>query len=245
MKSIISEYRSAVDELVSACRRCAELGYVTSAGGNLSIRVSKNIILITPTKTPKRDVTVSDICAVDPDGNTIYAPEGKAPTGETPFHTRIYRLRSDIKAIVHAHPAALTGFAIAGTDILEKAILPEPAMEIGPIVTVPYETPLSEELSDNIGRVIGRSNGFLMENHGALFCSPHGVIDALDMLQMAENMAVSVAVATVLGNARPIGEKYIQGIADVAVKRHLPVPGGVPGNSVSDLFRVHKEKTTI
>ena len=118
-------------------------------------------------------------------------------------------------------------------------------MEIGPIVTVPYETPLSEELSDNIGRVIGRSNGFLMENHGALFCSPHGVIDALDMLQMAENMAVSVAVATVLGNARPIGEKYIQGIADVAVKRHLPVPGGVPGNSVSDLFRVHKEKTTI
>ena len=32
MKSIISEYRSAVDELVSACRRCAELGYVTSAG---------------------------------------------------------------------------------------------------------------------------------------------------------------------------------------------------------------------
>lgn len=245
MKSIISEYRSAVDELVSACRRCAELGYVTSAGGNLSIRVSKNIILITPTKTPKRDVTVSDICAVDPDGKTIYAPEGKAPTGETPFHTRIYRLRSDIKAIVHAHPAALTGFAIAGTDILEKAILPEPAMEIGPIVTVPYETPLSEELSDNIGMVIGRSNGFLMENHGALFCSPHGVIDALDMLQMAENMAVSVAVATVLGNARPIGEKYIQGIADVAVKRHLPVPGGVPGNSVSDLFRVHKEKTTI
>lgn len=235
--NIIEKHIGAAEELVSACRRCAELGYVTSAGGNLSIRVSENIILITPTKTPKRDVTVADICAVDPDGNTVFAPAGKAPTGETPFHTRIYRLRSDIKAIVHAHPAVLTGFAIAGAGLLEKAVLPEPAMEIGPIVFVPYETPLSEELSDNIGRVIGKSNGFLMENHGALFCSSHGVIDALDMLQMAENMATSVAVATILGNAKPIEDKFIQGIDDVAVKRGLPVPGGVKGNSVKNLFK--------
>ncbi len=236
MNDFVKKYQKQIDELVETCHRCAELGYVTSAGGNISVRVEENVILITPTKTPKRLVTAEDICAVDLDGKTVYAPAGKAPTGETPFHTRIFRKRADVKAIVHAHPAYLTGFAIANSTLLEKPILPEPAMEIGPIVPVPYETPLSDELSENIERELHRSNGFLMENHGAIFCSAYGAMDALDQLQMAENMAISVIVSMQLGNCKPIEDRFIQGIDDVATRRKLAVPGGQPGVTVKDLF---------
>ena len=108
MNGIQRKYKRKIDELVAACHRLAELGYVTSAGGNLSLRVEENLLLITPTKTAKRIVAFEDICAIDLHGNIVYSPKNKKPTGETPFHTRIMCKRPDIKAIVHAHPPILT-----------------------------------------------------------------------------------------------------------------------------------------
>ena len=52
------------------------------------------------------------------------------------------------------HSPVLTGFAIAGSHILEKPILPEPMIEVGPILNVPYATPLSEKLSEQFDDVI-------------------------------------------------------------------------------------------
>ena len=57
---------------------------------------------------------------------------------------------------------------------------------------VPYETPLSEALSKQFDTVIDKSNVFLRENHGAVFCSPISVIDAVELLNMTECIAGSV-----------------------------------------------------
>ena len=225
MKAITELYKNEIRMLTEACHRCGELGYVTSSGGNLSVRVEENLVLITPTKTPKRYMTEEDICAVDLEGRIVYAPEGKKPTGETPFHTRIMRLRPDIKAIVHAHPPVLTGFAIAHTDILSKAILPEPIIEVGPILNVKYATPLSDELSENFDRVIKKSNGVLMENHGALVCSTKDVREAVEQMQMIEAMATSVVVAGCLGGVELIPKSYVKELEDVITVRSLPFPG--------------------
>lgn len=70
MIDIQAGYENEIHELVNTCHRLAELGYVTSAGGNLSLRVEDNLLLITPTKTAKRTMTFNDICAVDLNGNT-------------------------------------------------------------------------------------------------------------------------------------------------------------------------------
>ena len=94
--------------------------------------------------------------------------------------------RPDIKALVHAHPPILTGYAIANNGMMEKAFLPEPITEVGPLLMVPYATPLTEKLSEQFDAVIDKSNGFLMENHGALFCSPLSVSDAVELMNMSE-----------------------------------------------------------
>ena len=54
MNELVKKYEKEIEELVEACHRCAELNYVTSSWGNLSVRVEENVILITPTKTLKR-----------------------------------------------------------------------------------------------------------------------------------------------------------------------------------------------
>lgn len=237
MNDLKKKYQVEIEELVTACHRCAELNYVTSAGGNLSMRVDENLLLITPTKTPKRTMRFEDVCIIDLGGNVVFAPKEKRPTGEWPFHTRIMKKRPDIKAIAHTHPPVLTGFAIADNGMLEKPWLPEPVTEIGPIKMVPYETPLSEALSKQFDAVIDESNGFLMENHGAVFCSPIGIFDAVELLNMAECMATSVLIAQLLGNAKPITPRYVKEMDDVIAVRKLKMPGAFGKyRSASELY---------
>ncbi len=232
------KYAHEIRQLTQACHRCAELNFVTSAGGNLSQRVEENVLLITPTKTPKRMMREEDICVIDLDGNILFAPEGKKPTGEWPFHTRIMRKRPDIKALAHTHPPVLTGFAIANDGTLEKPWLPEPITEIGPILMVPYETPLSEALSKQFDAVIENSNGFLMQNHGAVFCSPIDIFDAVELLDMAERMATSVLVAKLLGHAEPITPHYVREMDEVIRIRNLKMPGASGKyRSASELYK--------
>lgn len=225
MNILQKTYKKEIEELVEACHRCAELNYVTSSGGNLSLRLDGDKLLITPTKTLKRTMRFEDICVIDLDGNILYAAEGKKPTGEWPFHTRIMKKRPDIKAIAHTHPPILTGFAIANNGMMEKPFLPEPIIEVGPILMVPYETPLSEALSRQFDAVIEKSNGFLMENHGAVFCSPIGIEDAVELLNMSECMAESVLVAKLLGNAKTIPDNYVKEMDEVIAVRNLKMPG--------------------
>lgn len=225
MNELVKKYEKEIEELVEACHRCAELNYVTSSGGNLSVRVEENVILITPTKTLKRKMRKEDICIINLNGEILFAPEGKKPTGEWPFHTKIMQERDDIKAIVHAHPPVLTGYAIAGTGDMEMPILPEPIIEVGPIFTIGYATPLSEKLSENVAAVIEKSNGFLMKNHGALFVSGKSIEDAVELLNMSECMAESVLVAKLLGKVHNLSNEDVRDMDEVLKTRNLPIPG--------------------
>ena len=197
MHPIQERYAPQIEELARAANRLAEIGFVTSHGGNLSLRVDDGV-LITPTKLAKLAIRFGDICAVDMDGNVLYAAEGRKPTGEWPFHVRIMNRRPDVRGIVHAHPPVLTGFAIAGGDWLRMPFLPEPVTEVGPMIMVPYAVPLSDRLAEHFDAVIDKSNGFLMENHGAVMVSPEGIWRALELL---ESFVPRDEIITMLDNA--------------------------------------------
>ena len=238
MNPIQEKYASKIEELVRTANRLGEIGYVTSQGGNLSLRVEENVVLITPTKVAKKEIKFDDICVIDLDGNVIYATPGRKPTGEWPFHTRIMKHRPDVKGIVHAHPPVLTGFAIAGGDWMQRAFLPEPVIEVGPMIMVPYAEPLSEELAEQFDAVIEKSNGFLMENHGVLMVSPEGVGRALEFIEMMEAEAISIVVAKILGNPKTIPMKDVMRLENVIRIREIPMPGlkGVV-NSLADIYK--------
>jgi len=237
MHPLQQQYAAQVEELAFASSRVAALGYVTSHGGNLSMRVAEDIVLITPTKVPKRDITRDDVCFINMRGETLFAPEGRKPTSESPFHLRVFEKRPDLKGIVHAHPPILTGFAIAGGDVLRRPYLPEPVIEVGPMVMVPYAQPGSDALAEAFDDALPRSNGFLMENHGALMTSDDGVLRALDLLEMMECAAQSVLVAKTLGNLKTLPDQDVQDLEDVMLSRGLPMPGGPTNTSLKDVFK--------
>lgn len=242
MNAFQEKYRAGIEDLVAAANRLAALGYVTSHGGNLSLRADEQVILITPTKVAKADIRFEDVCAIDFKGNVLYAKEGRKPTGEWPFHLRIMQKRPDVKGIIHAHPPILTGFAIAGGDVMQRAYLPEPATEIGPMMMVPYAVPLSDQLAENFDPVILKSNGFLMENHGAVMVSPESLKRCLEMMEMMEAQGKSMLVAKIMGNLKSMSRDEINEMdAGIIKVRNLPMPG-LPGalNELADAFVCEK-----
>jgi L-fuculose-phosphate aldolase len=84
-----------------------ERGFIAATDGNLSVRLSKNRILTTPTAMCKGMMQNSDLVVCDLDGNRISGR--RRVSSEIAMHLLIYRMRPDVNAIVHAHPPTATG----------------------------------------------------------------------------------------------------------------------------------------
>ncbi len=224
------DYRQEIEGLAQAAVELGRKGYVASHGGNLSMRVGDDLILITPTKVPKIDLQPEDIVIVDMNGKIV---NGGVPTGETPMHTHLYRLRPDLRSLIHAHPPILTGFALTDSEILSRPLLPEPAIELGPILAVPYAEPVSEELARAFDAVAGRSNAWLMRNHGITIGCTERIHRTLGLLEMAEALANSVRTALCIGiSLREIPRYEVERLERVLTKRGLPLPCA-PGRAKS------------
>ena len=143
----------------------------------------------------------------------------------------------DVKGIIHAHPPILTGFAITGSDLMQRAYLPEPVIEVGPMIMVPYALPLSDELAMQFDACIARSNGFLMESHGCVMVSPDGLKRCLEMMEMMEAQGKSMVVAKIMGGLRSMDSAHVDELEQVLKARNLPMPG-LPGavEKLSDIF---------
>ena len=96
-------------------------GWVASNDGNISCRLSADRILCTPTGLSKGMMTPDDLIICDLEGNKVAGTRNR--TSEINMHLTIYKMRPDIQAVVHAHPPAATGFAVAG-KALNQAVLP-------------------------------------------------------------------------------------------------------------------------
>lgn len=206
-------YRAQIEELVQASRLIGQRGLTSSVGGNLSYRVSETHLLVTPTNVPKSNMKPEYICILDYAGNAVDVNEGFAPTSETPFHTMIARERPDVMASVHAHCKVLSAFAITEKHWLELPIFPEPMMEIGPVITVPYVAPSSQRFAEEIKKYIHRSNGFLLQNHGALALSPVSPVDAVEKLYMMECVADSIYMAINMGTPHTLSRDEVLEVA--------------------------------
>ena len=99
------------DQIVEMMNRIYGGGMTTTSGGNLSIMNEAGDVWITPSGIDKGSLTRADIMQVKPDG-TIIGPH--RPSVELKFHQDIYRLRPEIKAVLHAHPSALVAFSLVG-----------------------------------------------------------------------------------------------------------------------------------
>lgn len=189
-------------DLIRVCHRLYEQAYVAAYDGNVSIRLANGNILITAAGKNKGEITRDDLVEITPEGKRIRGA-GK-PSTEHPMHLTIYRERTDIGAVVHAHPPLATAFAAARIP-LPDSVLPEVIVGLGPIPLAPYATPSTDEVGESVRPFLRRSKAILLANHGVVAFSGT-VWDAYYALEKVEQYARIISTARSLGGERPLSE---------------------------------------
>lgn len=163
------QYIHPADQLVMFMQRIYDKRLTTMSGGNLSIRDDDGNIWITPAGVDKGTLTRRDIICVKPDG-TVIGPH--KPSSELPFHISVYKMRSDLHAVLHAHPPALVAFSIV-RQCPSLDLIPT-VRRICPNVRIAtYAVPGSETLGANVGAVFAEGCDIaILENHGVCVGAP-------------------------------------------------------------------------
>jgi L-fuculose-phosphate aldolase len=206
-------------EIVRVCRRLYEGGLIAGAEGNVSARLPRGRLLVTPTGQAKIDLAEGDLVVVSAAGRPVAG--ARRPSSELGMHLRIYARRSDVRAVVHAHPPLATAFAVAGEDLL-LPVLPEIVVQTGGVPLVPYATPGSEALADAIEPFIQHHDAFLMANHGATTIGPTPSV-AHQRMEAVEHAARIILAARVLGRVTPLTEEQLAAL--LALRDRAPGRG--------------------
>lgn len=156
------EARSAI---IDTGRRMYSKGFVASNDGNISVRLSEELILMTPTGVSKGEMEPDMLITVDL-GGTVRSGSLRAST-ETAMHLRLYSENSEIGAVTHAHPPASTAFAIARIP-LDKPVYPEALVILGEVPVAPFAVPGTGEVPDSVAPFAKTHRALLLANHGAL-----------------------------------------------------------------------------
>jgi len=193
------------DQIVAIMKRIYGYGMTTMSGGNISILDTNGDIWISPAAVDKGDLKREDIVRVKQDGSI----EGiHKPSSEYPFHKAIYERRKDIKAILHAHPAALVSFSIV-RQIPNTRVLPTARQVCGKVGYAPYAIPGSEQLGVNIADVFAQGHDtVLLENHGTV-TSGTSVLHAFQRFETLDFCARLIIKANILDKPQFLSDVQI------------------------------------
>lgn len=184
----------------------AQLGFAPGTSGNLSARLDRDRLLVTPTGMSKRFLKPEDIVIVDLQGRLLAGDRNA--TSELSMHLAIYHLRDDIHAVVHSHPPIATAFACSGRG-LEDHLCQEAIMTLGTVPLARYATTGTDEVAASLAPFIPTHDAILMENHGAVTYGAN-LLEAFLRTETLEHLAQVALACHQLGSPRPLGAAQVE-----------------------------------
>lgn len=189
-------------------RRLYEHRLTTTSGGNISLRVSDDIIVMTPSATDKGRMRWREVGLINIFGENL-TPELK-PSIESEMHISIYKRNKDVRAIVHAHPVTATAFTATKSKI-NTTLTAEARAILGDPVLVPYALMGTVDLASVAADHILHSDILLLENHGIL-TTGSTLLQAFDKIEVLENAARMTLIVEMTRKKSPLTKARIKQI---------------------------------
>ncbi|MEO0235292.1 MAG: class II aldolase/adducin family protein [candidate division WOR-3 bacterium] len=178
-------YQKERNEIVSVMRNLFLQGFIQANVGNASVKVGPDLYLITPKGKRKGELLPEEIVLVNGRGEVI---EGNlVPSIELNTHLSWYSVRSDINAIIHAHPPFITAASFYMASEV-KPLMTEIQDYVGKkLISVPYRKAGSEELCKEVAEKGGDPEVFVivLQKHGVLV-GGKSLEEALNRLELIE-----------------------------------------------------------
>ncbi len=195
-------------------RRIYNKGFAAANDGNITVRVSENEVLCTPTMHSKGFLKPDDISMIDFTGKQISGR--KKRSSEALLHLEIYRQRPDLRSVVHCHPPHATAFAVAREPI-PQCVLPEVEVFLGDVPITKYETPGGQDFADTIRPFVERTNVIVLANHGTVSFG-ESVERAYWWTEILDAYCRILLLTKQLGGIRYINEEKSQELLDLKQK---------------------------
>jgi L-fuculose-phosphate aldolase len=194
------KYKNERKEVAGFMRRLYERGLTTTSGGNISLRISEDVIVITPSATDKGRMKWKEVGVLSIPGENL-TPDLK-PSIEFNLHLKIYKKMKDVCAIVHAHPVFASSFtAMKGT--INTSLTAEARAICGVPRFVPYALMGSAELADTVAQNAEEADVLMLENHG-IITTGTTLLQAFDKLEVLENAAKMTLITEMAGNKKTL-----------------------------------------
>jgi L-fuculose-phosphate aldolase len=202
-----SKTRYKKERKLLACfmRRLYNHGLTTTSGGNISCRISDEIILITPSATDKGNMRWKEVGIMTIPGENL-TPDLK-PSIEYEMHLSIYKKKKEVMAIVHAHPVFASSFTAMKCKI-DTNLTAEACAILGTPLMVPYALMGTTALADIVSESISNSDILLLENHGVL-TTGSSLLQAFDKIEVLENAAKMTLIADMKNKKSPLSKSRI------------------------------------
>jgi L-fuculose-phosphate aldolase len=153
------------EEIMRVGRKLWTRGYVDGNGGNISARLTDELIICTPTLCSKADLQQEDFSLVDLEGKQLAGTRPRS--SEVMLHLEIYKAQPKARGVVHCHAPHATAYAITGI-VPPACIIPEQEIFVGSVALSPYETPGTKAFAETVVPYVKDHNIILLANHGVV-----------------------------------------------------------------------------
>jgi L-fuculose-phosphate aldolase len=199
------DYREERKEVARFMRRLYRQGLTTTSGGNISLRLRDDRIIITPSATDKGRMKWDEVGIMTIEGANL--TPGLQPSIEYKMHLSIYRQKKNISAIIHAHPVFASSFTAMNRTI-DTSLTAEARAICGDLELVRYALMGTEKLASLVSESIEKSEILLLENHGVL-AAGKSLLQAFDRLEVLENAAKMTLIVEISGNKKPLSQERV------------------------------------
>ena len=206
--------------IVEIGRLIHQKGMVAAGDGNLSVRLDRERLLVTPSGFSKGFLEPEQLIVVDLNGERASPGFGKwrelKPSSEIRIHLECYRQRADVHAVIHAHPPMTIACTLAGVS-LAKCTLPEVLYDLGTIPTAPYATPASPEGPIAVRELVKKYDALVLDRHGTVTVGAT-LWDAYMRLERVEHSA-QVTLAAQQALHGPVALLPVEAIEKISAMR--------------------------
>ena len=218
------EITKVKEQICEMGRRIYNKGYTDGNGGNLSVRVGKDLVLCSPTLCCKGFMKVEDICLVDMKAGQLcgYRPR----TSEVKVHIAMMKA-TGMNACMHCHPPHCNAFLFAG-QVPPNGVNPEADIFLSQITLAPYATPGTDAVATTVAKAAKKSNVVFMANHG-IVCGGRDIEEAEWFAENADAYCQVLLLACL--HRKPVqqlSEPFVKDIIGIRKAMGLSVPKGQP-----------------
>ena len=198
-------YEKEKDEIIHAALALKEYRLIALSGGNVSIRMPNNNILVTPSGMLYETMVTSDVVVLDSEGKVIEGTRKVSVDIEALLY--MYKKLPHVNAIIHTHQVYASAVG-AVYDELPAIVTTLPNACLGPIKVAPFRSAASLDMGVVAVDYLKDRRAVILKSHGVLTVGGN-LKEALYSAVYLEDAAKTFIMAKVLGNPVILTEEQV------------------------------------